>query len=197
MEISRRELETRYASFTDDQLLAIDPNDLTELAQQCYRAEVERRRLPEKTEPDEGALNDEEPETDAYDESPDWLDTAVTACSFQAGTGRQYAQDAEQACAILDDAGIPSQVVNEHHDGQPDLLNVMVPSSLSLKAISILDRDLFNAELEETWRIHFDQLPDEDLRALHTDDLCAGLLDRAARLKRVYEEALLRRGIEP
>src|SRR5579864_6256283 len=98
MEISRQELEKRYASFTDDQLLAIDPNELTDLAQQCYRVEVERRCLTDETEPDEGEPNEEQSETDAYDESPDWLDTAVTACSFQVGTGRQYAQDAEQAC---------------------------------------------------------------------------------------------------
>jgi hypothetical protein len=69
----------------------------------------------------------------------------------------------------------------------------MVPGALSLKATSVLDRDLFNEELEETWRTHFDELSDQELRDLHADDLCAGLLDRAARLKRVYEEALVRR----
>jgi hypothetical protein len=69
----------------------------------------------------------------------------------------------------------------------------MVPGTLSLKAISILDRDLFNEEMEESWRAHFDELSDKELRVLHPDDLCAGRLDRAARLKRVYEEALAKR----
>jgi hypothetical protein len=69
----------------------------------------------------------------------------------------------------------------------------MVPAAFSLKASSVLDRHLFNPELEETWRTHFDELSDEELRRLNSDDLCAGLLDRAARLKRVYE----RGGITP
>ena len=188
MEVSRQDLEGRYASLSDEELLAIDENELTDLAQQCYRAEVERRHLSEEMEPD-----DTKSEIDAHEVPQDWLDTAATACSFQVGTGRRYAEDAEQACTILRDAGIPSQVVSQHEDGQPDSLNVMVPGALSLKAVSILDRDLFNEELEETWRAHFGELSDEDLRALRADDLCAGLLDRAARLKRVYEEALLHR----
>jgi hypothetical protein len=125
---------------------------------------------------------------------PDWLDTAATACSFQIGTGRRYAEDAEQACTILRDAGIPSQVVSEHEDDEaPDYISVMVPGALSLKASSLLDRDLFNEEQEEIWRSHFDRLSNEELRALHPDDICAGLLDRAARLRRVYEEALAHR----
>jgi hypothetical protein len=135
------------------------------------------------------------PETGAHDGGPpDWLDTAATACSFQVGTGQRYAEDAERACTILRDAGIPSQVVSEHEDeGSPDLISVMVPGALSLKAESVLDRDLFNEEMEETWRAHFDELSNAELRALHVDDLCAGLLDRAKRLKRAYEEALARR----
>jgi hypothetical protein len=73
------------------------------------------------------------------------------------------------------------------------LLSVMVPGALSLKASSVLDRDMFNEELEETWRTHFDHLSDEELRALRPDELCAGLLDRATRLKRAYEEAVAQR----
>lgn len=121
----------------------------------------------------------------------DWLETAATACSFQIGTGR-YAEDAESACKILREAGIPSHVIVEH-DGVPNLLTVLVPGALSLKATSVLDREWFNAELESTWKSHFDELSDEELAALEPDDLCAGLLDRAARLKRVYEEELQRR----
>jgi hypothetical protein len=190
MQISREDLSRHYASLSDAELLAICPNELTDLALQCYGREVERRHLSEETESD-----DSEPEIDSHDEvSLDWLDTAVTACSFEVGSGRRYAEDAARACTILRDAGIPSQVVTEHQDGvSPDLISVMVPGALSLKATSVLDRDLFNEELEQTWRIHFQELSDEELRVLHADDLCAGLLDRAARLKRIYEEELVRR----
>jgi hypothetical protein len=189
MQVSREDLSKNYASLCDLELLAIDRNELTDLALQCYDHEVEHRHLSEKTEPDDLAL-----EMDAHDDVPDWLDTAYTACSFQVGTGARYAEEAEQACTILRDAGIPSQVVTEHKDGvRPDLISVMVPAALSLKATSVLDRDMFNQELEETWRNHFDELSDEELCVLNADDLCSGLLDRAARLKRVYEEALARR----
>ena len=190
VQINREDLSRHYASLSDGELLAIDPNELTELAAECYGNEVDRRRLSEQPEPDGAA-----PEIHAHDEiEPDWFDTAATACTFQIGTGRRYAEDAERACTILRDAGIPSQVVNDHDEGgQPDSLSVMVPGALSLKASSVLDRDLFNEQLEEAWTSHFDQLSDKELRALQPDDICAGLLDRAARLKRVYEEALAQR----
>jgi hypothetical protein len=84
--------------------------------------------------------------------------------------------------------------VSDHQgDGVPDYLNVMVPGALSLKAASILDRELFNEELAETWANHFKELSDDELHSLDPDDLCAGLLDRAARLRRVYQEALSQR----
>jgi len=188
MEISRDDLARHYASLSDEELLAIDQDELTDLALGCYKAEISRRHFDE----DPAAS----PQTRIHtpiEVPPDWLDTAASACSFAASSGRRYAEDAERACNILLDAGIPAEAVGEEREGEPDLLHVMVPGALSLKAASILDRDLFNEEMEESWRTHFEELSDEQLRALHPDDLCAGLLDRAARLKRVYEEALAQR----
>jgi hypothetical protein len=133
-------------------------------------------------------------EVEGHDETPpEWLDSAATACSFMVGSASRYGEDAEGACALLRDAGIPSQVVVEHQEEGPDLLCVMVPGSLSLKATSVLDLELFNPESEEIWRTHFAELSDDELRALSAEDLCAGLLDRAERLKRAYEEALASR----
>lgn len=193
MQINREELSNHYASLSDDELRAIDPNDLTELALQCYDGEVDRRQLWAEPEP-EDVMPPAATHTGVH---PDWFDTAATACVFQAGTARRYAEDADRARTILSQAGIPSQVVREHQDdGSPDCLAVMVPGALSMKAISILDRDLFNQEEEEIWTNHFDRLTDDELRSLHPDDLCAGLLDRAARLRRVYAETLARRNGE-
>jgi len=188
-------MSRHFASLSDEELLAIDPNELAELALKCYDNEVDRRQWPAQAEPVTPAFEINRPEIDRQAEGDlDWLDTAATACSFQVGTGRRYAEDAEQACTILRDAGIPSQLVSEHEDGAtPDYLSVMVPGALSLKASSVLDRDLFNQELAETWSCHFDRLSNEELHALNPDDICAGLLDRAARLRRAYEEALARR----
>jgi hypothetical protein len=191
MQISSEELSQHYASLSDSELLAIDRNELTDLALKCYARELLRRHLPEVTKPDEDAL----PEMEAHvDAPPDWIDTAVTVCSFQTGTGSRYAEEAERASIILRDAGIPTHMFTEHEDGAgPDQISVSVPGALNLKAISVLDRDLFNEELEESWRSHFNELSDAQLRALNPDDICSGMLDRAARLKRVYEEALARR----
>ena len=165
----------------------MEPEELTDVARECYTREMDRRRLSE-----EGDSPDEAPhETVAMEEvEPDWLETAATACSFRMGGGHDSALEADQACAVLGDAGIPAEMVNEDDDSGTPCINVLVPGTLSLKASSVLDRDLFNQQLEEAWRTHFDHLSDEQLRSIRPDDLCAGWLDRAARLRRVYREAL-------
>jgi hypothetical protein len=190
VQITREDLSRHYASLSDSELQALDSGELTEMALGCYRKEIEKRHLTEKRERDETVPNGDE-----HDElESDWLDSAATACAFQVGNPERYALEAaDEACAILRAAGVPAQVVVEHEEGAPDTLNVMVPGALSLKAASILDRDLFNEELEETWRSHLAELSDRELEALRPDEICAGMLDRAARLKRVYEEAVARR----
>ena len=189
VQISREDLCRRYASLSDGELLAIDPGDLTGLALECYESEVESRRLSEE-------MTQGEAPVEVYTQDgppPDWLETAATACSFQSGHGQRYAEDAARACEVLSDAGVPCRVVDEQEEGRPALMSVVVPGALILKAASILDRDLFNEELEENWRVHFDALSDEELHALSAEDLCAGILDRATRLKRIFEEALASR----
>ena len=84
-------------------------------------------------------------------------------------------------------------MVSENEAGAPDLINVMVPGALILKATSVLDVQMLNEEMEETWRSHFEGLSDAELGALQPDDICAGLLDRAARLRAAYEAAVARR----
>ncbi|MBV9505774.1 MAG: hypothetical protein JO323_12295 [Acidobacteriia bacterium] len=197
MQISSEALSKHYASLSDTELLAIDPSELTEAAQQCYDRELARRNLPdqaanlsEEVEPD-----DPSPAIDAtYDIQSDWLPAAATACSFSIGPTPRYSEEAARACAILRRAGIPSQVISDADAGEAATsISVMVPGALSLKASSVLDREWFNEEMEETWRNHFAELADEELRVLQADDICAGLIDRAARLKRVFKEALDRR----
>jgi hypothetical protein len=188
MQISREELSRHYAALSDAELRSVDPNDLTEFALKHYQREVGRRDLSEET----NAIEDPQKGL-ALDQIPaDWLETAATACSFLV-EGPAYVEEAARACTILQEAGIPSQVVTEHNEGVPDCLDVMVPGALNLKAASVLDRDMFNEQLEEQWRTHLDQLSDNELGVLQPDDICAGLLDRATRLKRVYEEAVARR----
>ena len=69
----------------------------------------------------------------------------------------------------------------------------MAPAPLTLKATSILDKEIFNPQIEADWRIHLESLTDTELAALNPDVICAGLLDRIARLKRRYNDEVSRR----
>jgi hypothetical protein len=60
-------------------------------------------------------------------------------------------------------------------------------------AISVLDKEIFNAELEADWRTHFAALPDEQLHALKPEVICAGLPDRVERLTRAYHDEIAKR----
>lgn len=192
MQIDRDALSRHYASLSDDELLALDREELTETAQKLYDHEMEKRQLASAGEEEVRNEPDFLEEDDGAE--PGWLQNASCACSFQAGAGNSpYAQEAEAACEILRGGGVPSRVVPEHPETGPDLLNVMVPGALLMKAYSLLDRDLFNEEMEETWRTHFAELSDDELGALTPDILCAGILDRAARLKRIFLEEQERR----
>lgn len=192
MEIDRDDLRRHYASLSDDELLAIDRGDLTDVARKVYEGEMEQRQLTAGEEEAEEEVAPEEAAPPEEEGKPDWLETAACACSFHTGGHPGY-QRAEFASEALRRAGVPSRIVPDQDENGADLLNVMVPGALNLKAASILDRDLFNEELEESWRVHFAELSDRELRAVHPDVICAGLLDRAGRLRRVYEEEVERR----
>jgi hypothetical protein len=196
-------IRQHYASLSDDELLEIDRDELTEVAQQCYDYEVTRRGL---TGEHETADEDLEPEdgkpAGAFDaHEPDWLDDAACACSYYSRPADSAAGNAEAAREVLEAAGIPCRVSTAIVDPEPVDPNpapqhefrVMVPGALNLKATAILDRDLFNADVEAEWRTHFEALSDADLRALTPDVICAGLQDRIARLKRAYNDEVARR----
>ena len=48
-------------------------------------------------------------------------------------------------------------------------------------------------QLEADWRTHFASMTDRELGALNSDVICAGLVDRIARLKRAYNDEISRR----
>ena len=106
--------------------------------------------------------------------------------------------DADDAYKALRAAGIPCRIdetLSEPEPAQPPrkLLQVVVPTSLTLQATSVLDRDLHNPWLEMDWRTHLSSLTDEELTKVTPEVICAGLLDRTARLKKVYLEELQKR----
>lgn len=197
MQIDREALHKHYASLSDEELLDLDPAELTEVARECYDREFERRQLNSQPEVEEDAPAHQTAHLadGSHEVEPDWLENASCACSFMQA-GASYAAEVDEACEVLQAAGIPFEVIgDEPTEEGPGLLKVMVPGVLNLKATSVLDRDLYNPRLEVEWRALFEDASDRELAALRPDVICAGLLDRAARLKRIYEEEVARRHV--
>ncbi len=200
MQVAPDELRQYYSSLSDEMLLDIDPADLTDAARRCYDSEFAKRGLsPDAAPPlpaDDHVVTNSEVE-------PDWLEFAACPCSFTDAPGSHHGPDAGRAREVLLAAGIPCHLSvispDPRNEDSPrfDEYRVLVPASLNLKAISVLDLEIFNADLEADWRTHFTDLPDEDLRALNPEVLCAGLLDRVERLTRAYNDELARRKGEP
>jgi hypothetical protein len=188
MQLDVDDLRKHYASLSDDALLALERDELTDVARRCYDDEVAKRRIsPEQ---------DAEPPPDQCEPEveEDWLEGATSACSF----GPQDRSDLEEACAILGDAEIPYHV-NEREEvsqsGRPYVTHeVMVPSGLALLATSVLDKEFFNPRQEVDWRTHFEMLSDDEFRVINIEDLTAGMVDRVERLTRVYASERDRRG---
>ena len=195
MQIDPQELRRHYASLSDESLLELNREELTEAAQEAYDSECSQRGLGE-----DGSDDGTGPATRVED--PDWLADAVCACEFAAGRpDDQAAPEAENARIVLETAGIPCHLAA--HKIEPETAGekpqyeyrLMVPGNLSMPAASVLDREIFNAEVEAEWKMYFDSLSDEELRDVDSDDLLGGLRDRLDRATRAYHEALAARGI--
>jgi hypothetical protein len=196
VQIDPESLRRHYSSLSDEELLALNRIDLIEMAQKCWDEEVERRGLDELQELD--AASDDEKTEAVFDGDVDaaWLHEAVCACSFVGDSGGSLSSDAVK---VLDDVGIPCEVTTveissslDRHRAEYEY-RVMVPAPLNLKATSILDKEIFNPQLEADWRRHFQSLTDRELGELNPSVICAGLVDRIARLKRAYNDEVTRR----
>jgi hypothetical protein len=105
------DLRRHYAGLAEEELAAINADELTEAARAIYQAEVRRRdlRLPQEAgSPGEahfGASRDETEEIgDPVGEfdidvepPPDWLEDAACACSFATRPGNTDLPGAQQA----------------------------------------------------------------------------------------------------
>jgi len=194
------DLRRHYASLSDEELEELDPDELTDIARQCYEEEIARRRPAEEEAAEEGAVTQLENETEeGIEVDEDWLEQAACPCSFTAVPGSNHGEDAARARDALHAAGIPCQleIVSGDPTGEQgsryDEYRVLVPEPLNLKAISVLDRDIFNPQLEADWRAHFAALSNDELAQLTPDLICAGLVDRVERLKRAFNDEIARR----
>lgn len=211
MRIDPEDIRRRFAALEDEDLFDVNPDELSELARGIYEEECARRGLDGEEVPldedggeeesgsseDGLALEDE----DGGEDGPAWAEDAVCVCTFAASPGSGTLDDIVKARAVLLAAAIPcfSTAVElpparEGHPASSEV-SIFVPGPLHLHAAAILDRDLLNANHEEEWRLHFEAISNEQLLALRPDLFTAGLLDRAARMKRVYAGELARRGL--
>lgn len=205
MKLNSEELRQHYESLSDDALFEIDRNDLVELAQRIYDEEVARRDFHATREVEPEDSDDDSPKVEAWkrsssiamDEHPKWSKDAVCACTFWSKVSMAQ-QDAIDGRNALVAAGIPcyvSMAPSDEGEDPPTGFNfkLMVPGALNLHATSVLDRDFFNPRQEDDWRTHLASLSDEELHALDPAIFCAGFLDRASRLKKVFREEVARR----
>jgi hypothetical protein len=208
MRIDRRELGRHYSSLTDEELLSMRRDELTSTAQGIYDLEIARRGLGEKPadeEEIERSVKSLEGVSELLDgdcPEPEWLDNAVCVCSFDISPGSNSMERASLAKTVLQSAGIQSHLTPvretsaDGSDSERTIINVMVPIGLTLHASSILERDLFNEEHETEWQTQLNAYSDKDLLALDPDIFCAGPLDRAARMKKVYAEEMAKRKLK-
>lgn len=186
-------LRRHYATLSDEALLAIERTELVPEARDCYDAEVRGRDLGEPREHARGGRIDAEVDAD-------WLEDAIEVFSRVDHGGGDPAPDVDNARQVLEDAGIPSRVEFAPVQQEPadsrrpaHQWRVLVPGHLNLHAMSVLDRDLFNADFEAEWRTHLEMLSDEELRAMDPRDTFCGLFDRIERITRAYREEVERR----
>ena len=196
MQFDPEDLRRHYASLSDGALRDLDRSELTDVARKCFDEEVARRDLAPRQAETEPFENGEEPE---------WLEDASCACSYTSFPGSSAAADAANAREVLEEAGIPCHISTHELEPEPPPddspvlryeYQVMVPGALNLQATSVLDRDIFNPDLEANWVAHFQTLSDDELRALTPEVICLGLQDRIMRLQRAYAAELARRGFE-
>jgi hypothetical protein len=106
MKITAEELKAIYRDMSDEELLSLDRDDLTDVALQVHREELGRRGLDLETEIEEAA--DAEPQTVLH--SFDLLDEARSAES------------------MLESAGIPAHLENDTLRGRG--FRLMVPATM-------------------------------------------------------------------
>jgi hypothetical protein len=195
MKLNIEELRQHYASLSDEALRAINRAELVEIARECYDHELAQREPLKKTESlpkralrvapldepeqqeDMEEAAEDELEEDGGADPPEWLEEAACVCTFAMFTGGSASVDAENARDVLTEAGIPCHVTLQRIEPSQSPpprseYRVMVPGGLNLDAASVLDKEIFNAEIEAEWQAHFSVLSDEDLLGVNQERAC-------------------------
>ena len=196
MDLDLNELRRQYEALSDEALLEIDRDELVDAAKQCLDQELEARKIRPDRKQSVARLGDAIEVEWAGQEEPDWLSEAISVFTVSLKyRNDDTLQRAHDAVEILAHASIPCYVRGQGEEGAVEEYQLMVPVRQHLQALSVLDRDLLNAEHEADWKAHFETMSDEELLELDEDALVAGMRDRIERLVRAYEDELLKRGL--
>ncbi len=186
MQVDPEFLKKHYASLSDEAFDDIDRNELTGVAQKIYDEERGRREPAA-----DAAIEEKVLEKVSTEPEPDWISEAICACTFRTTQGQYNSPEAQHAREALEAAGIAvhTGAYSEPPDPAPSfLIQLMVPSNCNLMAESVLDLEIYNPQIEETWRTHLATLSDREFGELNFEALIAGLTDRVERLRGVYKE---------
>ena len=183
MIITPEQLRQHYASLSDDELLAMNRDDLTEVAAKVYDLEMGRRALTpvEDEESIEGnhSFRPSSAETTEATDEEDSTDEKFVAGTFVDHSGNSAAADAEDARRALRASGIPCELEVQDSPAETTYserqvaYHVVVPAEFTLQATSVLDKEVFNPRIAEEWRTHLSGLTDNQLLALNIDTICA------------------------
>jgi hypothetical protein len=200
MKLDTEFLRQHYAAMSDEELQSIDRGDLVGAAQEIFDEEVAKREAQEMPASQDVVLNAQGVELEIEVEE-DWLEHAAEAYSSYARRGTtDPSEGSVDARDVLEAAGIPCQLELFEEPGEEEQTQfrwrVLVPGKLVHRAMSVLDRDIFNADFEAELKTHMEMLSDEDLRVMQPQYAFCGLYDRLERINRAYEEELTRRGME-
>jgi Putative prokaryotic signal transducing protein len=134
MDIDPKEIQRVYAEMSDEALLEIRPEELTEVAQTVYDAELRKRGLHSES-ADAGETPDPilKPEEELVH-----LETFLNV------------QEAEMAVTLLRSADIPAQVENEFSNfaAGAGALRLMVPAAFVEQAEEVLNAQISDEDLE-------------------------------------------------
>lgn len=188
-------LRRRFASLSDEALLAVERSELVDAAKPLFDAEVHSRGLDQA----EAAAPAGE------HQSKDWPgdDDATEVYSMAVVPGRSAEDSIADARQSLEEAGIPCRVemveIAAEEDDHPKATHrwrVLVPSKYDLRATSTIERDLANPHFEDQWRLMLEEAADDDLPAMNPRQVFCGLFDRVQRAEQAYKEELARRGLK-
>ena len=203
-------LRQHYADLSDEALLAIHRAELVEAAQSCYDEELHARGLDARgagAQRNLSSAGNVSPGRQLAEESlesgetPDWVEDAAEAFSRVDRRGQGPGDEIVSARDALEAAGIPcyldlSEIPEEPVTEPAHQWRILVPGNLNLRATSVLERDIFNADFEAEWKNHLEMLSDEELTAMNPQETFCGLFDRVERVSRAYTEEIARRRLE-